>query len=162
MQFIVRLTGYLTRWVEISNTEKSYEKLHDLFICDQFISACSKDLAIHIKEGSPPGLSELAKVARQYLIAHRKQLTTSAAVLPRVQLPSQRGQKEAPNLEVTARKFDQLQCYFCKEYGHKARDCNIQTASALNKGSKICFHCNKVGHEARVYNYSEAYRSTMV
>ena len=91
-QFIVRLTGYLTRWVELSNTEKSYEELCDLFIRDQFISACSKDLAIHIRERSPPGLSELAKVAEQYLIAHRKQLATSATVPPRGQLPSQRGQ----------------------------------------------------------------------
>ena len=44
-----------------------------------------------------------------------------------------------------ARKFDQLQCYLCKEYGHKARDCNRQTASALffisfqqiQKGAKV-------------------------
>ena len=72
-QFIVRLTGYLTRWVELSNTEKSYEELCDLFIRDQFISACSKDLAIHIRERSPPGLSELAKVAEP--VSHSSQET---------------------------------------------------------------------------------------
>ena len=39
-QFITRLTGYLTRWVEQTKTEHSFKALCDLLIQEQFFECC--------------------------------------------------------------------------------------------------------------------------
>ncbi|KAI8506517.1 hypothetical protein Bbelb_159440 [Branchiostoma belcheri] len=55
-QFLVRLTSYLDRWVELSKTTKDYESLRDLFVKEQFMDACPPDLAIHLSERNPDSL----------------------------------------------------------------------------------------------------------
>ena len=39
-QFIVRLDRYLLRWLELSNTDRSFEGLKDLIVKEQFIDSC--------------------------------------------------------------------------------------------------------------------------
>ena len=46
-QFIVRLSTYLIRWLELSKTEKTFEGLKDLIVKEQFINSCPKELAVH-------------------------------------------------------------------------------------------------------------------
>ena len=41
-QFITRIKRYLTRWIDLAKTEKSFE----LFVKEQLIDACPEDLAI--------------------------------------------------------------------------------------------------------------------
>ncbi|GFO47790.1 retroviral-like aspartic protease 1 [Plakobranchus ocellatus] len=43
--FIVRIVMYLDRWIELSKTDKSYEKLRHLIVREQFMDACPEDLA---------------------------------------------------------------------------------------------------------------------
>ena len=78
-QFIVRLDRYLLRWLELSNTERSFEGLKDLIVKDQFIGSCPKELAIHLRERAPETLVQIAKIADQYLEAHGKHLFSSAS-----------------------------------------------------------------------------------
>ncbi|KAI8480742.1 hypothetical protein Bbelb_415350 [Branchiostoma belcheri] len=52
-QFIVRLTSYLERWVELAESSKSYEGLRDLFVKEQFLEACPRDLAVRLREQGP-------------------------------------------------------------------------------------------------------------
>ena len=42
-QFIHRLNAYVTRWVDMTGTERSYEGLHDLVIQEQFMECCPVD-----------------------------------------------------------------------------------------------------------------------
>ena len=84
-QFIVRLDRYLLRWLELSNTERSFEGLKDLFVKEQFIDSCPKELAIHLRERAPETLVQIAKIADQYLEAHGKHLFSSASKKPQVQ-----------------------------------------------------------------------------
>ena len=49
-QFIVRLDTYLVRWLELLNTERSFEGLKDLIVKEQFIFSSPKELAIHLRE----------------------------------------------------------------------------------------------------------------
>ena len=78
-QFIVRLDTYLVRWLELLNTERSFEGLKDLIVKEQFIDACPKELAIHLRERAPETLVQIVKIADQYLEAHRKHLFSSAS-----------------------------------------------------------------------------------
>ena len=87
-QFIVRLDTHLLRWLELSNTERSFEGLKDLIVKEEFIDSCPKELAIHLRERAPESLIQLAKIADQYLKAHGKHLFSPAnrkpVVLPLV------------------------------------------------------------------------------
>ena len=103
-QFIVRLDRYLLRWLELSNTERSFEGLKDLFVKEQFIDSCPKELAIHLRERAPETLVQIAKIADQYLEAHGKHLFSSASKKPQVQ-PKVEEAKTAQS-DTTA-----LQCY---------------------------------------------------
>ena len=83
-QFIVRLDRYLLRWLELSDTERTFDGLKDLIVKEQFIDS-PKDLAIHLRERAPETLAKIAKIADQYLEAHGKHLFSPASRKPTVQ-----------------------------------------------------------------------------
>ena len=95
-QFIVRLDRYLLRWLELSNTARTFVGLKDLIVKEQFIDSCPKDLAIHLRERAPETLAKIAKIADQYLEAHGKHLFSSASRKPTVQ-PER---EEAKNMQI--------------------------------------------------------------
>ena len=49
-QFKVRLDRYLLRWLELSNTDRSFEGLKDLIVKEQFIDSCPEELFTFMKE----------------------------------------------------------------------------------------------------------------
>ncbi|GFN90364.1 hypothetical protein PoB_001687000 [Plakobranchus ocellatus] len=62
--FIVRIVTYLERWTELSKTDKSYEKLKDLIVREQFMDACPEDLVTSLREKDLPTLERVAKDGR--------------------------------------------------------------------------------------------------
>ena len=133
-QFIVRLDRYLLCWLELSNTERSFEGLKDLIVKEQFIDSCPKELAIHLRERAPEPLVQIAKIADQYLEAHGKHLFSSASKKLQVQ-PKVDETKNQQNDSTT------VVCFKCNARGHKAVNC----PSLVKK----CFLCGKQEHEAR-------------
>ena len=81
----MRLDRYLLRWLELSNTERSFDGLKDLIVKEQFIDACRKEVAIHLRERARETLVQIAKIADQYLEAHGKHLFSSGSKKPQVQ-----------------------------------------------------------------------------
>ncbi|XP_078598163.1 uncharacterized protein LOC144874156 [Branchiostoma floridae x Branchiostoma japonicum] len=77
-QYIVRLSSYLNRWIELSDTPKTYEGLRDLIIQEQFLDLCPVDLSVHLRERKPKSLEELGKMSERYLIAHGRGLFEGA------------------------------------------------------------------------------------
>jgi hypothetical protein len=80
-QFIVRLKNNLDRWVELSGVSRTYICLSDLFVKEQFINACPRDLRVHIQERAPKDLTELAEIADKFLLAHNRELVTPSTRL---------------------------------------------------------------------------------
>ena len=133
-QFIVRLDRYLLRWLELSNTERSFEGLKDLIVKEQFIDSCPKELAIRLRERAPETLVQIAKIADQYLEAHGKHLFSPASRKPVV--PPQKEEARNQQNDLTT-----VVCFKCNARGHKAVNCPALV--------KKCFMCGKQGHEAR-------------
>ncbi|XP_073242186.1 uncharacterized protein [Porites lutea] len=133
-QFIVRLDRYLLHWLELSNTERSFEGLKDLIVKEQFIDSCPKELAIHLRERAPETLVQIAKIDDQYLEAHGKHLFSSA----RKKLQVQPKVDESKNQQSDSTT---VVCFKCNARRHKAVNC----PSLVKK----CFLCGKQGHEAR-------------
>ena len=76
-QFIVRLEAYLKRWVQLSGTQEDFQGLSSLIVREQFIEACPKDVATHLREQESQKLSDIAKAAERYLTAHNCTLASS-------------------------------------------------------------------------------------
>ena len=70
-QFVIRLKNYLAKWLELSGSSpQNFDALVDLIVKEQFINACSEDLAMYLLERGPKDLVELTTWAQKYLIAH--------------------------------------------------------------------------------------------
>ncbi|GFO20030.1 hypothetical protein PoB_004653500 [Plakobranchus ocellatus] len=84
--FIVRILTYLDRWIELSKTDKSYEKLKDLIVREQFMDACPEDLATSLREKDLHTPERVAKGADLFLKARNKKLCDNLAKCFRVML----------------------------------------------------------------------------
>ena len=50
-QFVIRLKNYIAKWLELSGSSpQNFDALVDLIVKEQFISACSEDLALYLLE----------------------------------------------------------------------------------------------------------------
>ena len=55
-QFVIRLKNYLAKWLELSGSSpQNFDALVDLIVKEQFINACSEDLAMYLLERVPKG-----------------------------------------------------------------------------------------------------------
>ena len=54
----------------MAKSEKTYSCLKDLFLREQFLDSCNKDLATFLKERKPQSVKEMAQYAEQYSEAH--------------------------------------------------------------------------------------------
>ena len=53
-QFVIRLKNYLAKWLELSGSSpQNFDALVDLIVKEQFINACSEDLAMYLLERGP-------------------------------------------------------------------------------------------------------------
>ncbi|GFO17253.1 hypothetical protein PoB_004375800 [Plakobranchus ocellatus] len=62
------------RWIELFKTDKSYEKLKDLIVQEQFIDACPEDLATSLREKDLPTPERVAKEADLFLKTRNRKL----------------------------------------------------------------------------------------
>ncbi|GFN90483.1 retroviral-like aspartic protease 1 [Plakobranchus ocellatus] len=72
--FIVRIVTCLDRWIELSKTDKLYEKLKDSIVREQFMDACPEDLATSLREKDLPTVERVAKEAVLFLKARNRKL----------------------------------------------------------------------------------------
>ena len=53
-QFVIRLKNYLAKWLELSGSSPdNFDALVDLIVKEQFINACSEELAMYLLERGP-------------------------------------------------------------------------------------------------------------
>jgi len=69
-QFITRISNYLQRWIDLAKAAETYDGVKKLFIEEQYLRTCPKEMATHLKEGKPESLHDLAERAETYLEAH--------------------------------------------------------------------------------------------
>ena len=61
----------LCHWTELAGVEKTFEGLNTLMIRQQYLQTCTKDLELFLRERVVTDLVELARLAEQYIDAHR-------------------------------------------------------------------------------------------
>ena len=68
-QFVVRLVGYLDRWIQLTGIESTYEGLKSMLVRERFVDSCDDRLALYLRERSPTDLDEVVSLADHYLNA---------------------------------------------------------------------------------------------
>ncbi len=63
-QYMTRLENYLVRWIQLSGTEESFDALKDLFLREQLIFSCSKEVSMFLQVSL--GKEILSVVKRSY------------------------------------------------------------------------------------------------
>ena len=58
-QFLTRIGNYLERWIDLAKADKTYQGLRNLIIEEQYLKACPKEMAMHLKERKPKTIKEL-------------------------------------------------------------------------------------------------------
>ena len=65
-QLLNKLKNYLAKWLELSgSSSRDLDNLVDLIVKEQFINACSEELAMYLSEYKPKDLVELTTWAPQ-------------------------------------------------------------------------------------------------
>ena len=134
MKYAAKLANYLNRWLELEKVN-NVEKLQDLLLREQFLSACSKDHATFLKERNPANIKEMGHYADQYVEAHGGWEGSHP-----------KGNNGKHN-QKNRNNYDQSQSKTGKspEQNYKGK----QPASRNDNDVKRCFICNKPGHFAR-------------
>ena len=136
-QFVIRLKNYLAKWLELSGSSHgNFDTLVDLIVKEQFINACSEDLAMYLLERGPKDLVELTAWAQMYLMAHKEQLDKSKATVQ----PKRADQDKSTQSKLDSSQGHQrlLQCYHCQGLGHRQSECGTKISPGKDqKGSWI-------------------------
>ena len=121
-QFVARLQKYFNRWVDMSGCVKEYKELANLLIREQFVNTCSAEMALFLRERVPKNISEMVKLAEQYLEAHGMSLQEHQKPMKK---PSEHYQQSKNPIKTEQKKTDKnkSRCYVCYKQGHLAKDC---------------------------------------
>jgi hypothetical protein len=87
--------------------------------------------------------------------AKARKSTRPLAGTPDMQDPSSGEHNESVTKTRKPKPVNILNCYYCGEEGHNARNCRAKAADAIKETKRstvTCYNCNQEGHVARVCN----------
>ncbi|XP_077499788.1 uncharacterized protein LOC144110628 isoform X1 [Amblyomma americanum] len=147
-QFSCRLSNYFDRWLDMSNTEKSFEGVRDKLVTEQFLACCSSKLALFLKERKLCSLEEFADTADQFLEAQGLRNLNKA-------------KEETQKVLETDARWDTVKvARLCGKVGHRAAGC--RTSSAAQKTQVVCQGCKRRGHTLDECRYRTQDRAACV
>ena len=131
-QFVVRLSNYLSRWMELGKVPENYEGLRDLMLREQFLAVSNKSLVMFLKERKLKSVKEMTELADQYIEAHG-----FGEVMPRAAVgakPDFRFEGYKGNVQRNTgsdysnqpRGVKERVCYHCGNKDHFIRDCPLK------------------------------------
>ncbi|XP_067950510.1 uncharacterized protein [Watersipora subatra] len=118
-QFLVRLSTYIDKWVELSNCKD----LKELNLREQFIVACPTDLAVHLKEMKFDSCKELAEAADRYLTTHGRKMSFIRKTTPNETTITGHSYNEKGHIANRCNKKPQKYCAHCTMNNHNTAEC---------------------------------------
>ena len=136
-QFMARLEHYFERWLDLTETDKSFEGLKDLIIRQQFLEQVSPGLAVFLRERTLKTTREMTDAAQIYISAHgghfKGPRTDNKVMTPnKSEKKSEAFQKgKQSNRKIIG------PCYLCDQMGHLAKHCKLNSKPKPQKGGSF-------------------------
>ena len=134
-EFILRLENLFDKWVQQANIGNDFSQLKALMVREQFLSKCSPDLLIFLKERGVTSLEELGHQTERYAEARRSSFShfsqpdrkpsSMTPNRPTTSQPSKPNQSTRPPGQLNRARPPRT-CYICKRPGHLANECRFQ------------------------------------
>ncbi len=70
VEFLSRIDGYLTRWMQLVKVEETYEGLRDLLLKEQLLKTGDKTLTMFVMERATAIAQQTVEIANRYLQVH--------------------------------------------------------------------------------------------
>lgn len=144
-QFIVRLEGYVRKWIELSDVDSTVNGIIELIIKEQFLNTCSPELATYLRTNPTSNLNDLSVIANNFIEAHgRKSFSQKEKEKSKNNNDFVTGQNETF-------KKRQDKCGNCGKHGHSTSDCwGKQRGDYRDNRERKCYFCSQVGHLANL------------
>ncbi len=155
-EFLARLDFFFTRWSELAGCPQTYLGLKDFILREQYLSSCSSDLTIFLKERKPKSVEDMAALAESFLDARiqpkketGKSATEKGKKVNSGDDKSQPGSNsKQPVKSEGASPSTKVTCYICNKVGHIAKNCRSRpvqkTAAVVNAVGNINPRANPV------------------
>ena len=141
VQFAARISGYLERWIDLSNMKKDYESLVDLMLREQFSLSCNKELSVFLKERKCTSIDSMAEAAERYTEAHGINSFLSSSGLKH----GNGSGKGSKIYHTDQRRNDSSSANSYGKTNNSASSFSGKTTTASGK----CYNCDGFGHLAR-------------
>ncbi|XP_041483470.1 uncharacterized protein LOC121430260 [Lytechinus variegatus] len=135
-EFILRLDNLFDRWLQLANIGNNFYELKKLMVREQFLSKCSPDLLIFLKEHGVSTLEELGQLAEDFVEARRstfsqfcqpdRKPSSATPNRPSTSQPQKMNQSTRP-MGPPNRLRPPRTGYICKRPGHLANDCRFRS-----------------------------------
>ena len=121
LQFVSRLEQTLKRWLALSEVAEDYKSLFDFVVRDQFLTSCSPEVKVFLREkGSVPNAA-LAKAADIYRSAHGTKPVKPSKPDGRNDAGKERSSHGSSDGQSKGHYVPK--CYLCGKRGHRKPDC---------------------------------------
>ena len=157
-QFVHRQRLLLNRWLDASKTERNFDSLFELMLCEQFLSILTPRLHFQVALQGPNTAAEAAEMAFDYVEIKqdvrdrvRRQKLLEQADMMDSDVESEEGKVSRSTSK--AKNLSKLKCFKCNMLGHKKKECT-QTLSRIGVQSTkpavddnvdtLCTKCEKL------------------
>ena len=151
-QFVVRLSNYLSRWMELGKVTKNYAGLRDLILREQFLTVSNRNLVLFLKERKIKSITEMIELAEQYNEAHSanenpfKQPFVNTNEGRSDMMRKDNFRSQGPEGFRQQKVFKDRVCYGCGSLDHFIRDCPHKTFTRPNSNLKAALVEAKISH----------------
>ena len=158
MQFITRLENYLVRWIELAGDKKTYDGIKKLFVEEQYLRSCPKEMSMHLREGKPETLKDLGERAETYLEAHSADIVFGIdPKFPKIREPPQSRTchkcgcpQSSPKSSPKRPSAPQYPSQRPSPPVPAPRSTYGETRpTVFQRGPLRCYNCNRLGHVAK-------------
>lgn len=135
-QFTVRLSSYLTRWIEMSKIDCTFESLVDLMLRDQILHVCNFELSVFLKQNVPKTADEMCTLADQFREARNTSAINLCSKVMRkpveVNKIPEKPKEGHPQQQQKSRfvPINERKCYICNKHGHIAPQCKFRNRNS--------------------------------
>ncbi|XP_041482248.1 uncharacterized protein LOC121429309 [Lytechinus variegatus] len=132
-QYANRLIRYVTRCIDLSGKEKTFDALLDVVVREHIYETSERSLSVFMRERNPENIPELILLAEQYRSAHVSATTDFGRRARREE--SARKLRDGKSKDWSDKSPNSKACYTCGKSGHFMARCPNKKGSNSRDGS---------------------------